>query len=189
MNGFAAACKVEAQAMSLLLPYLEERADDGRLVICNKGPLAKFLQETAGDVIINLNERIYSVEIKAEEKHTGNFFLETWSNKNLNDRNSHAERGSNPGWLSKLRSDLLMYYFLDKDILYIVDMFSLQQWAFGGGGSPASIYKFNEVPQGKYSQANDTWGRIVPIRTIYEEVGLKWCYLRQLELVEAGQTA
>lgn len=187
MNGFAQAQMVEARAMTILLPYLEERADDGRLVVCNKGPLARFLQETAGDVIFNCRDRLYTVEIKAERKHTGRLFLETWSNRNLDCRNSHADRGCNPGWLYKIRADLLMYYFLDTDDLYTFDLFALKQWAFGGGDSRAHIHQHIEACQGRYEQANDTWGRVVNIDVLHKQVGFKHCKVQQLSLfAEAG---
>src|ERR1043166_1316452 len=107
MSGFESARVVEARGLSVLTPFLDERAD-GRFVLFDKGPLARALQETTGDGVFNVEDGgTFFVEIKCERKWTGNLFLETWSNRNLEDRQSHARRGCNPGWLYKLNADLL----------------------------------------------------------------------------------
>lgn len=184
MSGFRQAQMVEAEAMVRLRPWLREYAENGQYVVTSKGTLAPFIQEIIGDMAFNRrgDERLYSVELKAERKWTGNLFLETWSNKNLECRSSHAERGSNYGWLFKLRADLLFYYFLDTDRLYIFDFFRLKQWAFGRSGAAGRIYDFPEKGQGRYQQLNDTHGRIVPLDVLHREVGWKLVYPQQLAL-------
>lgn len=189
MNGFGEASKVEARALAVLLPYLDEQAD-GRVVLTSKGTLARFLQITVGDAIFNDKKgRVWSVELKAEEKHTGNLFLETWSNKNLTDAQSHAERGSTMGWLFSCRADLLMYYFLDSDDLHIIPLLRLKRWAFGLGLRPGRLYDFPEVEQHKYGQPNDTHGRLVEIATLASEIEFKRIKVRQLALFTEGQPA
>ena len=185
-DGFDLARGVEARGLEVLLPFLEERAHEGRYVVTSKGRLARYLQETVGDVIFNSSaDTIYTVEIKVEEKHTGNLFLETWSNRNLDNKAEHGVIGSNPGWLFKQRADLLFYYFLDADILYIISLFRLQQWAFGHHDQPGQIYDFIEVPQGKYVQPNDTHGRLVKAAVLAEALGptaFQVAYPRQIPL-------
>lgn len=184
MNAFDAAKSVELRSLQILLPFIEENSG-GRFVVTDKGPLAKAFQEQCGDVLFNsASGRLYGVELKAEQKHTGNLFLETWSNRNLDDVNSHGERGSNPGWLVKVRADLLFYHFLDVDALYILPLFRLKQWAFGTATRPAHIYDpaFKEVPQGKYNQANDTHGRLVPVAVLHEAGLVKVFHPQQAEL-------
>ena len=185
MDAFGNARLVEAKGMAVLGPVLDERAD-GRLVLLEKGPLARALQETLGDGIFQSpTGRAWSVEIKVEaEERYGNLFLETWSNRNLEDRQSHITRGSNPGWMHHLRADLLLYYFLDTDRLYVLDLFRLQQWAFGSKltGQPGGIYAYPEKPQGKRSQMNDTWGRCVPLSALAEKVGYRLFHPKQLSL-------
>lgn len=175
MSAFTSAKMVEAQAMVVLGPFIRERSTDGQFVWNNKGPLAKFLQETVGDVLFNMDgDRIWAVEIKAEREHTGNLFIETWSNRNLVDRSHHADRGSNPGWIYKIRADLLMYYFLDTDDLYVIDVFSLKQWAFTGGrNGGGNLWGYREICQSKYTQKNDTYGRLVPIADLKATCGVK----------------
>jgi hypothetical protein len=168
------------------MPYLEERTQG--LVITTKGFLAKHLQLQIGDVLINdVRGRVCGVEFKVEESNKyGNFFLETWSNRNLESRQSYADRGNNQGWLYHLKSDFLFYYFLDSDDLYIFDLFTLKRWAYGHGDVSGNIYRFPEKPQSKHAQLNDTWGRCVPIAVLQEELGaaLKHCKAKQLPLFE-----
>jgi hypothetical protein len=174
MNAFNLARSVEAKALVRLLPFVEEHADEGRYVLTDKGRLAPLLQETIGDVLINRAGQVWSIEIKAEQSYTGNLFLETWSNRNLDDASNHAKHGSNPGWLIKTRADLLFYYFLDTDDLFVINVFALKRWAFGHIDKPAQVYannydggpKFPEKRQSKYQQLNDTLGRCVSIQML-----------------------
>lgn len=185
MNAYDNARQVETRGMAVLVPFLKERAHDGRFVLTSKGRLARYLQETIGDALFNTDvETLWSVEIKIEESNKyGNFFLETWSNKNLSDKVSHASRGSNPGWLLKLQADLLFYYFVASDELYVIDLFKLKQWAFVHGNGKPNIDRFPERLQSKRTQMNDTWGRCVPIAVIEQEVaGVRKLFPRQIEM-------
>jgi hypothetical protein len=186
MNGFYSASAVEAEGMAILLPYLEERTD--RLVLNLKGPLARHLQLVTGDALVNIADELRSIEIKVERRHTGRLFLETWSNRNLEDKVGHASHGSNPGWLFHTRADVLLYYFLDTDDLYAVSVFALKRWCFGYADKPAQIYQWEEVPQKKYSQMNDTHGRCVPIERLQRDLGkgFKHCKVKQLSLLEGA---
>lgn len=178
MNAFSNSRLVEARSLMILQPFLRERSQDGALVFIEKGPLAKSLQQTIGDAVMtDKNGGFRSVEIKAErENRHGNLFLEIWSNRNLEDRVSHAKVGSNPGWMIKLRADLLLYHFINNDELYVIDFFRLKRWAF----RDRRIFSFPERGETQSSQRNDTWGRCVPIETLVREVGAK--LFRPLEL-------
>lgn len=192
MSGYQSSCAVEAEGMAILLPYLEERTE--RLVLNLKGPLSRHLQLVAGDAIVNIKDSLRSIEIKVERRHTGRLFLETWSNRNLEDKDSHGSHGSNPGWLFHTRADVLLYYFLDTDDLYAVNIFSLKRWCFGYRDLPAHLYEYDEIPQKKYAQMNDTHGRCVPIEKLQRELkaAFKHCKVKQLSLLEqsgAGQIA
>lgn len=186
MSAFDDARSVEARSLRMLRPFLEDLA--GRYVLTDKGRLARFLQETCGDLLFNDDSgRLWGVELKAELAFTGNLFLETWSNRNLTDPQSHADRGSNPGWLTKVRADLLFYHFVDSDRLYILNLYSLKRWAFKNRSQrglseragrirpehPAGrIYDFPEREQRKYDQPNDTWGRCVPVSVLIDEMAI-----------------
>lgn len=189
MNAFESARGVEAQANAVLLPYLQE-VSSGRLVLTNKGTLAKWLQESVGDALLMRDERLYAVELKAERKHTGNLFLETWSNRNLESRASHAERGQTPGWLMKIRADLLLYYFIDADMLYSLDVLSLKRWVFGHGDGTGmwGSGRLRERRQGQYAQMNDTWGVLAPVAQLNDELppgAMRFTKVRQRELEAA----
>jgi hypothetical protein len=186
MNAMRACQAIEAKANKVLLPYLLEQSD-GRLVMTNKGTLARWLQESVGDVVLECNERMFGVELKAEQKHTGNLFLEVWSNRNLDNRASHAERGSNVGWMMKSKADLLLYYFIDADILYSLDLLSVQRWLFGykkrmGAWCSGAL---REAVQTKSDQPNDTWGVLAPIDRLCDELrpgAFKKTRVRQREI-------
>ena len=175
---------VEAQSLAILMPYLLEQSD-GRLVVTDKGHLSRFLQETVGDVLMNVphNGKLWSAELKAEVSNAhGNFFFETWSNRNLEDRASHAMRGSNVGWMFKLRADLYLHHFIEDDDLYIFDFFKLKRWAFGANDQPGRLYDFKEKRQSKYAQPNDTWGRCVPIAEVCRALKPRLIHPRRLML-------
>lgn len=161
MNAFDTGKNIERLSLDILRPFIQQRAFNGQYVVTLKGPLATDLQKTAGDMLYNTDaETVVSVEVKAElENKHGNFFLETWSNR---------ERLKS-GWLVTLRADWLLYHFLENDELYVIPLAKLQRWAFHSG----RIYTFPERKQSKYDQLNDTWGRCVPIDVVTREIGLR----------------
>ncbi len=188
MNAYASASLVEHRGLAVLMPFLTERAYQGRVVSTARGALAKTLQASFGDVLMNTDaETVWSIEIKVEQHWTGNLFLETWSNRNLDDKASHAKRGSNPGWLLSSRADLLLYYFLDTDDLVVVPVFRLKRWAFGSG-EQGGVYQWPERRQGRYPQQNDTWGRLVPVEVIEREVGARRLHVQQMPLFPSAST-
>jgi hypothetical protein len=108
----------------------------------------QFEQICRGDLSYSYAGMERFVEVKTEEKHTGNLFLETWSNKACN----------NPGWMVKSNADILIYHFLDNGMTYLFDFKMLKKWFVEKGSA------FPEYPQRKNSQENDTWGKIIPLK-------------------------
>lgn len=202
MNAFESAKKVEFLVWQRLRPFIDE-ISNGRFVLVNKGFHAKRLQEQLGDIIANLapvhaphldpyspEGRLIAIEIKGEEINSANLYLETWSNRNLNDAQSHAARGSNPGWMFKLRSDLIFYYFLNSDKLCVISTLALKRWAFDG--QPWHLLTYPEKPQRRREQLNDTWGACVPIDDLQQALGQKCFKLttgRQLGLFDTWNVA
>lgn len=180
-NSFQKSKTIEARGMVALSPYIKELAD-GRFVVFDKGPLAKHLQQVVGDVIYQDKGGVVGVEIKCEGSNShGNFFLESWSNRNMGD--GHSGRGSNPGWMMKIGADVLFYYFLEQDELYIIDVLKLKKWAFG---PKWPICQYPERMQKKQEQLNDTWGWCVPIADIGRAVGYGVvCLKRDILLIAA----
>lgn len=196
-NAFADAKTVEARSMLALRPFLEDT--HGRYVLTNKGNASKVVQELMGDVLFNdRTGRLWSVEMKAEQKDRPNLFLEVWSNRNLEQPENHAGRGSKPGWLLTTGADLLFYHFLASDKLFICSMFALKKWAFVSAGKRMAepnaygdqthtvgrIWDFEEKVQKSYEQLNDTRGRCVPIAVLQRELrpAPKVVSVRQLAL-------
>lgn len=170
MPGYQDANAVEQRGMDVLLPFLKLRIFEGHYVLPKRGPISKAIQKDFGDFLFNSDaDTIRSIELKIEEKYTGNLYLETWSNRNLENFKSYAERGMNPGWFWTSKADFLGAYFLDTDDFYIASFFKLRRWAF----KQEQIFRYPEKPQQKYSQLNDTWGRCVTISDLPSEVCLK----------------
>lgn len=163
MNAFKVSCLVEARSRKILEPFLET-ASDGRYVFTEKGLLAKELQQTYGDIFTTIHDRLFAVEVKAEEKKTGNFFIEFMSNSNV-----QAPDGVNPGWVLKLRADLLFYHILDCDELYILPFRWMQHAVINGFtdiGVKPLVQTCKLVPQRKAAQKNLTTGLLVGIELL-----------------------
>jgi len=154
-NSFAEASEIEREGMLVLTPYLKKICDKAEFIITGK---SWFAQKCLGDVLARYKGTAKFIEIKVEQKHTGNLFLETWSNRSQ----------LVPGWMYTCHADLLWYYFLDESKLYSVQMQILKAWAFGAGESQGNIYGHPERVQGVRSQLNDTWGRVVPVSKLRE---------------------
>lgn len=185
MSAFDQGRLVEARSLAVLGPFIE--ATQERYVLTAKGRLAAYLQREVGDVLFNDRRgRVWSIELKAELRHTGNLFLETWSNRNLDEVASHAERGSTVGWLYTTRADLLLYHFVEDDRLYVLSVMALKRWAFMAPSRRSTmsdpdasgvrremqgrLYDFAERAQAKYRQPNDTRGRLVPVTVLEREM-------------------
>lgn len=162
---YSESCATEATGISELEPFFRLLAARfGMVSLTNDGKNARVIQLTRGDIVAGGGKY---VEVKCEERYTGNFFLETWSNATFD--------FSNPGWMYHLKSDYLAYYFRDTKQLYVVDFQSLWDWFFwkrypGGGKLAGSRQRFPEVIQGKCEQKNRTVGCIVGIEIVRREV-------------------
>lgn len=169
MNGFDRCREVEAEGLARIYAFLKVTSDDGRYVRIEKGRLVPKLQQEIGDVLLNRNGGTYSAEVKIERVHTGNLFLETISNG--------TPGWYKPGWLHTNEADLLLYHFLDRPgSLYVCSLPRLKQWAFRERRVPChpNIWSYPEKQGGgPPQQLNTTYGHIVPITVLKEEVRLK----------------
>lgn len=102
------------------------------------------------------------VELKAEAKHTGNLFIETWSDI----------RNGVHGWLYHYSDNArLAYAFNDQHRLYTCRIGELRRWAHSANGEASiRIESFRLVEQAKYQQRNVTVGRLVPVDVFLAEV-------------------
>jgi hypothetical protein len=203
MSSYDQCNSVAARSLALLIPFLDEF--QGRWVVTDKGRLAPYLQSIVGDLIFNnSNNRLYTVELKADDTDRRNVFIETWSNRNLDDvRNRDV--GRKPGWFLTLSADLLFYHFVKQDRLVTFNLPALQRWGFCQESRNWSepndqnertrlngrIFDFRETRQKQWDQKNDTWGRPVPVATLIREVKPtpKIFSVQQLSLDIFGQCA
>jgi hypothetical protein len=166
MNAFEHNRGTEKKSHQEIVPLLM-KLFNGRIVSTASGSLSVQLQKTAGDYLAQkaasndfLSREFHSdligIELKTEEKHTGNLFIETWSNKSR----------WNPGWIYTSLADYLLYHFLDCGVCYVLSMRALKQFCFttpNKSKSAGKLSDYREVEQGKHNQKNDTWGRLVPV--------------------------
>lgn len=144
MSAFRTASAVEAEGLAILIPFAASLGV--QLVPTNQHG---YLQKVYGDFIARWKTgKCKFVEVKVEREHTGNLFIESWSNR------SHGTHG----WLDTCRANWFWYYFLESDSLYCFELPRLREWLFDG-----RIERYRFVRQGKYDQINDTWGYLVPV--------------------------
>lgn len=167
--------------MNDLIPFIRDRSMQGQFVVTSKGNLSRFLQKSVGDVISNTpTGKVIGIEMKIEQKTTGNLFLETWSNR----------QHFTVGWMFNLNTDFLFYYFLDTRKLLICSFRKLRRWAFIGNdtnGFSGNIYKYPEKKQRVREQLNDTWGRCVPVKDLEKAMPLQSFDLTQEYSPEAPE--
>jgi len=147
VNTFQVKLKVEERSTAILVPHFQ-----------NQGwtfgqHLPKY--DPHGDYPVTINGIPKNVEFKAEETWTGNLFFEFLSN---------ASTGRQ-GWLYTLKTDKLVYHFLDKNLVYVLnwplDLNLIEPW------------KFKQVAI-EADQNNQTFGWCVPIG-----------WLQALEVIES----
>lgn len=147
MNAFEKASEVGDWAEDYVLDLLEQQFKTVKRV-----PKDITRQLEYGDIFVagksGLGISPLKVEVKAEERHTGNLFWEWVSNE-----------GSNrDGWGKTTPADEIFYLFRDELIGYRITDVQNIKWL-------VDYYKtnFTKVFQNKYEQRNRTWGYLVPV--------------------------
>lgn len=202
MNTFERCNLLAVRSQAELLPFLEQRGN--RWILTDKGRLGEFLQKTVGDVVLNDQAgRMWTVEMKAEGRFTGNLFLEIWSNFNFRDYGSYVGFGPRPGWLLTMSADILFYHFPNEDRLFTMSLPALQRWAFCHQSANLSepdargkrsrlsgrVFDFRQVEQSAHQQKNQTVGAIVPIDVLKREMKVSEYRVRQLRMDFLGEAA
>jgi hypothetical protein len=110
------------------------------------------------DLIWKYAGRDIKVEIKGDTYHrTGNFFLETHSNEELN----------KPGCFMYTESDYVFYYFVEIKKLYVMPMPETREWFQKHKNEFRESRTQTDVGNGnRYT----TVGRLVPIKTLIQNV-------------------
>jgi hypothetical protein len=153
---------VERYARSWVFPFMQSQLPDGYVV--RPVPDNIQTQHRYGDkwLASSRHQHAIEVELKSEAKHTGNLFIETWSD---------IRRGVH-GWLYHYSDETrLAYAFNDTHTLYTCQLGDLRSWAHGESfGAAIRIEDFRSVEQQKYEQKNLTVGRLVPVEVFLCEV-------------------
>ena len=98
------------------------------------------------------------LELKTEQKFTGNLFLESWADA------WNAE----PGWLLTINPDILACLFLDVNKLFLMNFADLKGWYFGSGRFvSAKRVRVNAHPTGRY-----TIGHLVRIPEVARNIDI-----------------
>lgn len=107
----------------------------------------------------NEKELMISIEVKTDKYTTGNFWLETLSN----------ERLGTPGCFVKSKAKYLFYYFINWDSMYVIPLKVAKEWF---NINYARFKESKTTTKDKYGNyQHTTVGRLVPIKTMIEEVG------------------
>lgn len=163
MDSFNEARKVEAESWRRIEPIVRSWFTD--FFLFDNGELSKDFQVICDAV--GRSERtgkMLGVEFKAERRYTGNFFLELHSNL--------APKRYSIGWFYKSRADILVYHFLDEDLLFAIDLPALQKWAFEmPDGRVPRIMDYKALVQQVHEQKNKTCGSLVPIHMVRDAIG------------------
>lgn len=129
----------------------------GRVFDTNRMMRSEVRQRSIGDFIIAPDAApAWCQEVKTEQVHTGNLFLESWSNRTPDD----AYRRQ--GWMETLDADRILFVFLDQSRAYQLDFPALQKWM-----RYEMEYRRCQCRQSGMSergeQRNSTWGYCAPL--------------------------
>ena len=165
MQAGSEASSVEAYAASWVFPFLLSKLPEGATMVPVPNNIG--MQHRHADAWVRTQDgEAFWVELKSEQKHTGNLFIEQFSNL----------KTGTVGWLYHYHDDtILAYAFNDTHTLYTCRFGALRAWAFGESKHPESLshYRledFNSKGQSKYEQNNEPLGFIVPVDFFLSEV-------------------
>lgn len=145
MNSFIDASEIGDWGEQQVADYLTRKYGSVKIV-----PKAIEVQMEWADLVVpaSLNNGVnLRVEVKAEERFTGNLFWETWSNYPVRQ-----------GWGRTTPADELYYLFRNNNSAYRISDLPTFKWLIDYF-EPT----LKEISQSKYDQHNDTRGLLVPI--------------------------
>lgn len=127
-------------------------------------------QQQLGDLATWLPEfGAAHVEVKTEQNHTGNLFLETWSNLTPGWRR-------NPGWMVKIHPDFIAFPFINTGDIYIAKFASLWDWFYIQNNE----HQYSRRDQRRHEQKNRTAGPVCPVNDIKRDIGLDHCRCEEI---------
>ena len=148
--------RFEREGLEITMMFLDKLVEKGKILGYTSIPFEvdREFQFHCGDWAAELpNGKMMFIESKAEENHTGNLYIETWSHKSL--RTPEFPNGRR-GWFYNLDRCHAMYYsFLNirPQRTYLINMPLLRKF---------DMSPYPEKPQGKNVQVNDTYGICIP---------------------------
>ena len=137
MNPFVEKLSIEAASEVILIPWMISRG----WIFGEHYPRFDF----RGDYPITRNSISKNLEIKAEQKTTGNLFIE-WAS------NAYVGR-QRWGWYYTLKADILLYHFLDENTVHTIDVKRLQE---------CELWKYRTAAA-TIEQHNLTLGLLIPV--------------------------
>lgn len=153
-----------------LKPHYITHSEEGRFVFCDKGDLAKELQQAAVDTIMQGEEgRIWAIEekiVRWKGRRYTALALETWS--------CTVPGRERQGWMYTAKCDVLLYCFEQEDgslLCYAIPFGKLQYWFFDNS-------HFEQYPTTQTKQINHSECRVVPIDDVLSIGGCK-CFTAQ----------
>lgn len=162
MGAFDDCLSIEKAGRDVLIPFLKDTPGVTKVEDIPGGRANIGIQKLRGDIVVYRgNKRSFTAEIKCERRNkTGNFYLETWSNRVFD------PEYRNIGWMYTSGADQIFYYFIAERELYTMVFQQLWHWAF----VEHRMFQFEEKPQKAHTQQNATWGYCVPITVLCEEI-------------------
>jgi hypothetical protein len=118
MGLFAQKLLVEEKSEAFILPLLKKRGWE----ISKHYPV----RDARGDYKITRGQETFNIELKAEQRTTGNLFIEEFSNYAPGEYAPTGLSRTTLGWFLTLKADLVIYHFLDTDKVYKLDLKELQ---------------------------------------------------------------
>lgn len=118
MTVFTSKLRVEQQSEVIVLPLLKQR---GWAFSEHFPP-----RDERGDYQITRGSKTLNIELKAEQRTTGNLFIEEFSNYAPGEYASDGTPRTTLGWFLTLRAHLVIYHFVDTGKVYKIDLKELQ---------------------------------------------------------------
>jgi hypothetical protein len=104
------------------------------------------------------------IDFKFEKTTSYNMFFETVSNYNIERRRD--------GWGNTVKADFIWYMFEDLSTFASIRLAKMRTWLNGPSklGHTTRIEDFKQKSQKRYSQLNETVGRLIPFKEIPSDV-------------------
>jgi hypothetical protein len=159
---------IEQVGRDLVRPLIESWIQPGCLWDTNSARQTALWQRFMGDYAGKTlgRDELVGIEVKTEQRYTGNLFVESWSNK------SHYR--TRDGWIFTLNADVLVMVYLDVRAAMVMRLDKLKHWCLEEG----NLYRFPEKLVHRSAdgeQKNQTVGYPIPFVAILEPVGIT-CY-------------